>query len=59
MRLGYAYLDGSRFVAQGEAGLELVKSKYVVLDASVRATGLIGSEADLAVVVGAGAVFAF
>jgi hypothetical protein len=59
MRLGYAYLDGSRFVAQGEAGVELFKSKYALIDFNVRATGMIGSEGDLALVSGLGAVFAF
>lgn len=59
MRLGYGYLDGSRFAIQAEAGVELFKAKYVVLDASVRATGLIGSDSDLAFVSGLGATVAF
>ena len=58
-RLGYAYLDASRFVLQAEAGLELFKHRHVVVDASVRATGLIGSRTDAALVAGAGAVVAF
>lgn len=58
-RLGYGYLDGSRFVLQGEAGVELFKSKYVILDANLRATGLIGSDTDLGLVAGAGATVAF
>ena len=59
-RLGYGYLDGtSRFVAQGEAGVELVKTKYALIDADVRLTGLIGKQSDAGVVAGVGAVFAF
>lgn len=58
-RLGYAYLDDHRFVVQGEAGLELLKTRNAVIDANVRATGLIGSSSDVALVAGAGATFAF
>jgi len=58
-RLGYAYLDDHRFVVQGEAGVELLKSRNAVIDANVRATGLIGSSSDVALVAGAGATFAF
>ena len=58
-RLGYAYLDSSRFVIQGEAGVELYKAKYVVLDASLRATALFGSRQDLGLVAGLGAIVAF
>ncbi len=59
LRLGYGYLDGHRFVVQGEAGVELFKAKYVVLDANVRATGLIGNGSTLALVTGVGATVAF
>jgi hypothetical protein len=59
IRAGYAYLDGSRFVMQAEAGLELWKSRHAVIDASLRGTGLIGKETDAAVVAGAGVVVAF
>jgi len=59
LRLGYGYLDTSRFVVQGRVGVQLVKSTYVVIDASVRATGLIGSDTDLALVSALGAVVAF
>lgn len=59
LRLGYAYVDTSRFVLQGEAGVELFRSKYVVLDVGVRATGLIGKESDLALVSGGGVTIAF
>lgn len=59
LRVGYGYLDRSRFVVQGEVGVELFKARYVVVDASVRATGLIGSETDLALVSALGAVVAF
>lgn len=58
-RLGYGYLDGHRFVLQAEAGVELYKAKYFVLDASVRVSGLIGSQTNLALVTGLGAVVAF
>lgn len=58
-RLGYAYLDSSRFALQAEAGVELFKSKYITLDANVRGTGLIGARADAAAVLGASAVIAF
>jgi hypothetical protein len=58
-RAGYGYLDSSRFVAQFEAGVELVKTKHVVVDANVRATGLIGSNTDLGLVSAVGAVVAF
>ena len=59
MRLGYGYLDGSRFVAQGEAGVELFKTKAALLEANVRLTGLVGKSSDLGVVGAVGAVFAF
>lgn len=59
LRLGYAYLDGSRFVTEGELGVELYKSKYVLLDLSVRAAGLFGHHSDLALLGGVGAVVAF
>ncbi|MCX5744162.1 MAG: DUF4349 domain-containing protein [Proteobacteria bacterium] len=59
LRLGYGYLDSSRFVVQGEAGVELFKAKYFLIDASVRATGFFGKESDLALVSGLGAVIAF
>ncbi len=59
LRLGYAYVDSSRFALQGEAGVELFKATYVVLDASVRATGMFGSKSDLGVVTALGATVAF
>jgi hypothetical protein len=46
MRLGYAYLDGSRFVAAADVGIELVKTKVVQVDLSLRAMALIGGEID-------------
>jgi Domain of unknown function (DUF4349) len=59
-RLGYGYLDGShRFVVQGEFGVELYKQRFVVVDANVRITGLIGQTTDLGLVFGGGATFAF
>ena len=59
LRMGYAYLDGSRFAIQGEAGLELWKHEHALIDVNVRATGLIGARTDLGVVSGASAVIAF
>jgi len=59
LRTGYAYLDSHRFTVQAEAGVELFKAKYVVIDANVRATTLFGKDFDLGLVAGAGAVVAF
>jgi len=59
LRLGYGYLDAHRFVLQAEAGVELFKAKYVVLDASQRGTLLIGSDTHLALISGVGATVAF
>jgi hypothetical protein len=59
LRVGYGYLDASKFVIQAEAGVELFKSRHAVIDASVRGTGLIGKETDAAVVAGTGVVVAF
>lgn len=58
-RLGYGYLDSSRFVLQGEAGVELFKSTYVIVDVSARATGFIGKDTDLGLVTAAGVSIAF
>jgi len=58
-RIGYGYLDDHKFVIQGEAGVELFKHRNAIIDLSARATGLIGSSSDLALVAGAGATFAF
>jgi hypothetical protein len=58
-RIGYGYLDSSRFVGQLDVGLELIKTRHAVVDVSVRATGLIGSNTDLGFVSGVGAVVAF
>lgn len=60
VRLGYAHLDYHAGVVQGEVGLELFKHKYVMLDASVRATAFINDErVDVGLVSGASLVFAF
>lgn len=59
LRVGYGYLDASKFVVQAEAGVELFKSRHAVIDASIRGTGLIGKETDAAVVAGTGVVVAF
>jgi hypothetical protein len=59
LRIGYGYLDDHRFVAQGEAGVELWKTRNAMVDANLRMTGLIGQDTDLALVAGVGAVIAF
>ncbi len=59
MRLGYGYLDRSRFVIQAEAGLELFKHRHFVIEASARGTGLIAKDSDGALELGAGAVVSF
>jgi hypothetical protein len=59
LRVGYGYLDGSRFVLQAEAGVELFKHEHFVLDASLRGTGFIASESDAALLAGTGAVVSF
>jgi hypothetical protein len=59
-RLGYGYLDGSKFAAQAEAGIELYKHEHAAVDANVRFTGLIDDDgAAAALVLGGGATFAF
>jgi hypothetical protein len=60
MRMGYGYLDGHNFVLAGDVGLELVKHKYVMVDANLRVVGLFGEiGADVAMVAGGGVVVAF
>jgi hypothetical protein len=59
-RAGYAHLGEAAFAAQAELGVELFKAKYVMIDASVRATALLdGDQVDGATITGASAVFAF
>jgi hypothetical protein len=59
-RVGYGYLDGSKFAAQAEGGIELYKHAHAAVDANVRITGLIDDDgADTALVLGGGASFAF
>ena len=59
-RAGYGYLDYHAFVLQGEIGVELFKHKHMLVDANVRATGLLGEDdVDAGLVSGAAAVFAF
>ncbi len=59
-RAGYGYLDYHAFALQAELGLELYKQKHMLIDANVRATGLIGEDdVDAGLVTGASAVFAF
>jgi hypothetical protein len=59
-RLGYAHLGESSFVAAAEIGIELFKHKYVLVDANVRALGLLGGDQNHAAILpGASIVFAF
>jgi hypothetical protein len=58
-RIGYGYLDFHAFAVQGQAGIELFKHKYVLVDVDVRATALIGDNVDAGLVTGASIVFAF
>ncbi len=58
-RIGYGYLDYHAFAVQGQAGIELFKHKYVLVDVDVRATALIGDNVDAGLVTGASIVFAF
>ena len=58
-RIGYGYLDYHAFAVQGQAGIELFKQKYVLVDVDVRATALIGDSMDAGLVTGASVVFAF
>jgi hypothetical protein len=59
-RLGYGYLDYHSFVLQAEAGVELFKHDFLLIDASVRATGFLGSDnVDGGLVSSASIVFAF
>lgn len=59
LRTGYGYLDSHRWVVQAEAGVELLKTKRFMIDASVRLSGLIGEDVDAAAIVGGSAVVAF
>jgi hypothetical protein len=59
LRIGYGYLDDHRFVAQGEAGVELWKTRNAMVDVNLRMTGLFGKDTDLGLVAGVGAVLAF
>ncbi len=59
LRAGYAYLDGSHFTAATDVGVELYKTKHVMLDANVRTHVFVGESADVAIVPSLSAVFAF
>jgi Domain of unknown function (DUF4349) len=58
-RIGYGYLGYHALAIQGQAGVELFKHKYMMVDLDVRATGLIGDRVDAGLVTGASVVFAF
>ncbi|HKE15964.1 MAG TPA: DUF4349 domain-containing protein [Kofleriaceae bacterium] len=58
-RIGYGYLGYHAFAVQGQAGIELFKHKYMMVDVDVRATGLFGEEVDAGLVTGGSIVFAF
>jgi len=60
LRIGYGYLGGSAFVAVGEAGVELYKHKYLLVDANLRVTTFIDDDgADVGLVAGSGIVVPF
>jgi len=59
LRVGYGYLDGSKFAFAGTAGVELFKDKYFLVDINTRMTGLLGKSFDTALVTGGSVVFAF
>jgi hypothetical protein len=59
LRVGYAYLGESAFAVGGELGVELFKHRYVLVDANLRALGLLGARNDAALVGGLSTVFAF
>jgi hypothetical protein len=59
LRVGYAYLGESAFAVGGEVGVELFKHRYVLVDANLRALGLLGERNDAALVGGLSTVFAF
>lgn len=58
-RLGYAYLDGSRFAFSGGGGVELFKHEFLLIDANVNVVGLVSDEFDAAVVGSASVVVPF
>jgi hypothetical protein len=59
LRAGYGYLDASSFVVGGDVGVELFKSRYLLVDANVRVVGLFGSDSDAAAIGGLSMMFAF
>ncbi|MCP4449677.1 MAG: hypothetical protein GY811_30755 [Myxococcales bacterium] len=60
LRVGYGRLQGSNFVAAGEAGVEVFKHRHGVLDLSVRGTAFLGEGGpDVALVSGAGLTLAW
>lgn len=58
-RLGYGHIGYSAFAVEGEVGLELYKSKFVMVDVNARALGLLGNHSDGGLVSGGSVVFAF
>jgi len=48
LRMGYGYLDGSRFIIAADVGLELTKHEYLLTTLSFRTLALIGEEKDVA-----------
>ena len=59
LRLGYGHIGYHAFAIEGEVGLELYKSKYVMVDLNARALGLLGDHSDGGLVSGGSVVFAF
>lgn len=59
-RIGYGRLEGSNFVLTGEAGLEILNSKYAKLEVNTQLTSFIGKGGpDLAMISGAEFSLAF
>ncbi len=59
-RLGYARLEGPNFVLTGEAGLEVVKTKYLTFEVNTQLTSFFGKGGpDVALVSGAEFSLAF
>jgi Domain of unknown function (DUF4349) len=59
LRMGYGYFLQSHFLVAGEVGLELWKHKHFLVEANVRAVGLLSDDPWLAIVSGVGFVLSF
>lgn len=59
LRAGYGYLGRHAFVVAGGGGVELFKSRRLLVDVNVRALAFVGSDVEAALVGAASLVFAF